>query len=154
MYINDLKLKRVAHNIVAVSITTLRSMLILRRKLAITDCNEIFDFRLTPFSVNRHFFEELNANRNWIHNALLFIWLEPDKQKCDILPNHTDVHTVGPNQNFYLWQGACIKQVSIKNGLYSINYCSSLHIKEYEQGKQNLQCSRLYKENGRDIYVA
>ena len=64
MYINELKLKRVAHNLVAVSITTLRSLLILRRKLAITDCTGIFDFRLTPFSVNRHFFEELNANRN------------------------------------------------------------------------------------------
>lgn len=146
MYINELKLKRVAHNLVAVSITTLRSLLILRRKLAITDCTGIFDFRLTPFSVNRHFFEELNANRNWIHNAF--------KQKCDILPNHTDIHTVGPNQNFFLWQGACIKQVSVKKGLHSINYFSSLHIKEYEQGKQNLQCSRLYKENGRDIYVA
>ena len=55
MYINDLKLKRVAHNIVAVSITTLPSLLILRRKLTvtITDCNDIFDFRMTPFSVNR-----------------------------------------------------------------------------------------------------
>ena len=102
MYINELKLKRVAHNLVAVSITTLRSLLSLRRKLKITDCTEIFDFRLTPFSVNRHFFEELNANRNWIHNAFLFIWLEPDKQKCDILPNHTDAHTVGPNQNFFM----------------------------------------------------
>ena len=43
--------------------------------------------------------------------------------------------------------------MSVKKGLHSMNYCSLVH-KEYEQGKQNLQCSRLYKENGRDIYVA
>ena len=68
-------------------------------------------------------------------------------------PQYTDVHTVGPKKTFFFMRRSFIKRVSTEKGLHLLNYCSLVHT-EYEQGKQNLQCSRLYKENGRDIYVA